>query len=140
MQHQIHSSEGDPGDTVVLTDLTIINLTVGGTCSAGIKVDADRTLYRQQANGGWSAISGEWLMRGVSSDFYVSMSVDSGSLTLDAGAGPLQLNTDRIYNLDQVGIGSSTVTITLSISDDVSGSPVVASAQFTFSPQVDSNQ
>jgi len=98
---------------------------------SGLKLAADGLLYERQADGGWSSF-GAWLLNGTNSGFYVSMVVTGGSLSTDAGAGPLVLSTDRIYDVQQVGPGSETAQLDLEISTDVSGSPVVASNTYFF--------
>ena len=127
-----YGSEGAPGDTVSISNRTVSNVRTVGTCFAGIKVDSDGALYQRQANGGYSAINGEWLVNGTPATFYVSRTIVSGTLTTDAGAGPLQLNVDREYDVQQVTPGTKTATISIDISDDVSGTPILDSAQFVF--------
>ena len=128
----IHDSWGAPGDTVSISDKTVSNIRAVGTCFAGIKLDSDNALYIKQANGGYSAVNGEWFVHGNPANFYFSRTIVSGTLTTDAGAGPLQSNVDREYDVQQVTPGTKTATISIDISDDVSGSPILDSAQFVF--------
>ena len=69
------------------------------------------------------------MLNGSAGDFYVSRTIDSGTLTTDAGAGPLQLNTDRDYSINGL---NKTTQVSFEISDDVSGSPVRASVTYVF--------
>ena len=131
LTHMIRETEGAASPTVKLTDRTVFNSRPSGICYAGIKVDADGVLYQQQANGGWSAIGSQWLVSGTAASFYVSRTIISGTLTTDAGAGTLQLNTDRIYDIQQASAGLKSASILMDISSDVSGSPIVASATFS---------
>lgn len=127
--HQHHTSEGDPGDTVKITSRTTTRLRIQATCTAGVRFGSNGTFSLFQANGGVSAIGGEWLVNGTPSTFYVSRTIDSGTLTTDAGAGPLQMNSTRDYNIQQTSNGTKDTTCTFNISDDVSGSPVIATAE-----------
>ena len=104
---------------------------VSGTIFSGVKFDADGNMYERQAAGGWSNV-GSWLLRGTNTTFYISRTEDSGTLTTDAGAGPLQMNADRIYDVQQAIDGEKMANVTFSISDDVSGSPVVATRTLIF--------
>jgi len=97
---------------------------------SGLKIAADGSLYERQNTGGWSRF-GTWLLAGTNSNYYVSRTVNQGTLTTDAGAGPLQLNADRIYDV-QVNVGDETVFIRFDIASDVSGSPIVATANYAF--------
>lgn len=67
-------------------------------CKSGIKIDSDGNIYKMQSNGGWSN-AGQWLLYGTASSFNVSRTIESGSLTVDAGAGPLALSADREYSI-----------------------------------------
>jgi hypothetical protein len=97
---------------------------------SGLKIDADGGLYEHNPDGTWSRF-GTWLIIGTASGYYASRTVLSGSLDTDAGAGPLQLNTDREYNI-QVSAPEETAQIQFDIASDVSGSPIVASRTYKF--------
>ena len=98
---------------------------------SGLKVDADGGLYEKTPTGGWSRYA-TWLLAGTNTTYYVSRTVTEGSLTTDAGAGPLQCNADREYFISTNGPLKIT-TVVVNLSNDVSGSPIVASASYTFS-------
>ena len=103
-----------------------------GTVYSGAKFDADGNVYARTAGGAWQMV-GAWLVAGSASTFYLSRTIDSGTLTTDAGAGPLQMNTDREYDKQKSGgNGAVSCYVTFSISSDVSGSPVVASQTLYF--------
>jgi len=110
-------SGGDPGDTAQLlaNDFTTQGFT--GTIYSGLKLDADGNAYERQAAGGWSSI-GAWLVNGTNSDFYVRRTIDSGSLTTDAGGsvGDLrQLSTDRIWDVQKLNNGEKETNVTFTI-------------------------
>lgn len=97
---------------------------------SGLKIDADGNLYERTANGGWSQFAA-WLLAGTASTYYVSRTILFGTLTTDAGAGPLQLNADREYDV-QTSKGSKESSVRFDIASDVSGTPIVASRTYTF--------
>ena len=101
------------------------NTGTSGTIYSGIRFGADGNLYRRQMGGGWSVFD-QWLVNGLSSGFYVSRTVNSGTLTQDAGAGPLQMNTNRDYDVQTAVEQVVTASVSFSISSDISGTPVVA--------------
>jgi hypothetical protein len=96
---------------------------------SGVRFGADGNVSRRQSAGGWSVI-GSWLKSGSAASFYLSRVVIAGVLDTDAGVGPLQMNADRIYDIQNSATESATVTF--NISDDVSGSPVVDSELYDF--------
>jgi len=98
---------------------------------SGVKIDADGGLYEMTPGGGWSRYS-TWLLAGTNTTYYVSRSVIEGSLTVDAGVGPLQCNADREYYITTNGPLKLT-TVRFDLSNDSSGSPIVASASYVFS-------
>lgn len=130
----IKETEGAAGDIASLFNHTVEN-TKFKICFAGFKIDADGGLYLQQAGGGYSLVQGEWLVNGSSADFWVSRSILSGSLDDDAGAGPLNCNVDREYSITQLDPGTNIAVIAVEISDDVSGSPIIASSTIFMSAQ-----
>jgi len=132
LQHIHHDTEGQAGDVVTLTSRVIPRIRINQPCSSGIQFGADGILYLIQNNGGTSAVIGEWLANGVASDFYVSRTIDSGTLVVDAGAGPLQLNANRGYQILRSTIGIDEATITCTLSNDISGLPILATATYDF--------
>jgi len=128
----IHGSGGAIGDKAQFVSHNFDNTGSTGTIYSGLRIDADGGLYARQEQGGWSRF-GTWLLGGTNSTFYVSRTIVTGSLDTDAGAGPLQLNTDRDYDVQRSIDGEDNCTVSFEISDDVSGSPVVASASYSFS-------
>ena len=85
-----------------------------GVIYSGVKFAADGMIYERQAAGGWSSI-GTWLLNGTNSDFYIVRTIDSGTLTTDAGAGPLVLSTDREYDVQQSSVGTKTTFVSFEI-------------------------
>lgn len=102
-----------------------------GTVHSGIRFSSTGVVFAKTAGGAWQA-AGTWLVAGSASTYYLSRTIDSGTLTTDAGAGPLQMNTTRDYDRQKSGgFGVVSCMLTFSISNDVSGSPVVASGSIT---------
>ena len=101
---------------------------------SGLKVDADGGLYEKTPGGGWSRYA-TWLLAGTNTTYYVSRTVAEGSLSVDAGAGPLQCNADREYYISSDGPLKIT-SVVFELSNDVSGAPIVATASYIFSALV----
>ena len=102
-----------------------------GTIFSGCKFDADGSIYARTFAGAWQVV-GTWLVAGAASGYWISRTIDTGSLTTDAGAGPLVLSTDREYDVQMSSNGEKNSAVTFSISSDVSGSPVVANGTYIF--------
>lgn len=130
--HQIQDSEGTVLQGVKLKDRTILGFRISGTCHAGIRLGSDGVLFKIQSDGGFSAISGEWLLSGNATDFFVQRTIISGTLEVDAGAGFLQLNANRDYDNQKSTAGTKTTVVFFEISSDVSGVPIVDTATMTF--------
>ncbi len=130
--HGLRESEGAGIDTVNITDRTILNSRDSGVCHSGIRVGSNGVLYRIQANGGFSALSGQWLVNGTASDFYMQRTILSGTLEVDAGAGWIQCNVNRDFDNQQATAGNKMASIFVEISNDMSGVPVLDSATFEF--------
>lgn len=121
---------GVGGDAIYLPNRSFTQFTTAKPCRAGIVFGADGVVYEVQSNDTLSAVF-SWLLSGTASGFYISRVVDSGAISTDAGAGPLQLNVDRRYSLIEATFGNSEeATVTFEISSDVSGTPVVADNQY----------
>jgi len=131
LTHQAWQSEGTGVPTVNIVSDTIFNGRTSGTCHAGVSLGSDGVLSEIQAGGGFSAVIGQWLVNGTASDFFVQRTIISGTLQVDPGAGFLQLNADRTYDSQRSTAGIKTTVIFLEISSDMSGVPIVATADFT---------
>ena len=132
LSYRHSETEGVASDNVKITDRTVFNLRESGTCHSGIRLGLSGVLSTIQANGGFSAISGEWLISGTASGFFVQHTIISGTLEVDPGAGFLQLNVNRDYDNQKSSSGSKTTIVFFEISSDVSGVPVVDTATMTF--------
>ncbi len=132
IMHVHKTTEGSASAFVTITDRTVSNGRLSETCHSGIRLGSDGILYEIQANGGFSAVSGEWLITGTASTFYVQRTILSGTLEVDPGTGFLQCNTDRDYDNQRSALGVKTTEIFLEISSDVSGVPVVDTATYFF--------
>ena len=108
-----------------------------GTIYSGIKFDNDGNIYARQTDGGWSSI-GSWLLNGANSDFFVKRVVDTGTLTTDGGAGPIVMSSDRIYDVQRSTLGIKTTAVSFEMSNDISGSPILAMITHTFTAFKDS--
>ena len=130
--HQTWETEAVASDTVKLTDRLVSNTSVAGTVHSGVRLDSLGQLFTFQAEGGTSAVIGEWLVSGTPADFYVQRTITSGTLEVDPGAGFLQLNTTRSYDNQKASVGVKTTVVFFEISSDVSGVPIVATATHTY--------
>lgn len=122
---------GMPTDPVVLPNQSFFSSGTSGNGFSGIRFGADGNLYRRQFNGGLSRFA-TWLFSGAASTYYLSRTINTGTLDTDAGAGPLQMNTNRDYDIQLAFTGVETCTVSFEISNDVSGSPVVVSNVYLF--------
>jgi len=109
--HQSWTTEAVASDTVNITDRTVSNVRIGGTCHSGIKLALTGLLSTINATGGFSGISGEWLVSGTASTFFVQRTLISGTLEADPGTGFLQLNADRIYDNQKASAGQKTTEV-----------------------------
>jgi len=133
--HQSWASEATEGagvPSVKITNRTVFNVRISGTCHSGIKLGLDGVLSTLQADGGFSAISGEWLLTGSASSFFVQRTIISGTLEVDPGTGFLQLNADRIYDNQKATQGIKTTEIFFEIADDGVGTTILDTATMTF--------
>ena len=102
-----------------------------GTVYSGVKFDQDGLLYARQSNGGWSAF-GTWLLNGTNSDYYINRTINSGTLTGDAGTGSsITLGTDRVYDIQRTSGGTSTAQVDFEIVL-VSGDVVQTGISYSF--------
>ncbi len=130
--HQTQTSEGVVADSVKITDRTINNFRLSGTCHSGVRFASDGVLFKRQANDGLSSISGEWLVTGAASGFFVQHTILSGTLESAPGGGFLQLNANRDYDNQLSSEGEKETVVFFELSSDVSGVPVVDTATMTF--------
>lgn len=130
--HQTQISEGTVADSVKVTDRNVVGVREFGTCHSGIRLGSDGVLSTIQANGGFSAISGEWLISGAASGFFVQRTILSGTLESDAGTGFLQLNANRDYDNQKSSAGTKITEVFFEFSSDASGTPIVDTATMTF--------
>ncbi len=118
-----HESEGAVATNVVsLSNHIVSNSRPNGICFAGVKFDADGILYLINQDLSYSAVVGEWLVNGTNSTFYLSRTVNSGTLTADGGTIQ-QLNGDQEYYVSQSILGSNPASVTFSIYDNNGETP-----------------
>lgn len=133
--HQNHTSEGTVAAFVNITDRSVSGFRESGTCHSGIRVGLGGVLFKIQPNGGFSAISGEWLPVGTPANFFVASTIISGTLEVDAGSTFVVCSTNRDYDNQKTSSGTKISSVLLTFSDDVSGVPIVATATFTFTSE-----
>lgn len=126
-----HIQMGETTESVQFITYDFTNILAQGLGYSGLRVDKDGDLYaRQPAGNSWTNI-GPWLINGAANGFWVTRVVDAGTLTTDAGAGPLVCNVTRDYDV-QIGTGMKTATVSFELSNDVSGNPILASVTYLF--------
>jgi len=135
--HQLYSTAGTAAPAIKVSSRTVSNTVTGGTCHSGVKFGLNGVLSTLQNNGGNSAVTGEWLVVGTASDFYVQRTIVSGTLQVDPGPGFLQLNVDRIYDNQQTSVGIKVTVVDFEVASDAEGTTIVATATMTFSSFID---
>jgi len=140
LTHMIQASEGIGNDAVKLNDRTVNRFRLVDTCHSGIRTNGSGVLQLIQANGGFSSVSGEWLIFGSSATFYIQRTIISGTLEVDPGAGFLQMNTNRTYDNQKASVGVKTTVVFFEIASDASGTPIVDTATMTFISERESSQ
>lgn len=142
--HQIQASSATSGspasgsNSIKLSDRDVFRLGIFGTVHSGIQLNTSGVLNLVQLNGGFSAITGEWLVVGSSSTFYVQRTIISGTLETDPGSGFLQLSSSRLYINENASIGSKVTVVFFELADSAAGTNILASATMTFTSEVES--
>ncbi len=127
MVHQTQDSEGPVanGAALTATDLTNTGSPAQSIVYSGIRFGADGELYKLNSVGGVSRF-GTWMLTGVNTDYSITRGTVTGTLTTDAGAGPLQLNANRDYDVqNQTPSSTATASATFTVKDWNAGSPTV---------------
>ena len=124
------------GAVINLPDYNFTRTNIWPTLAySGVKFGSDGDLYARRYDGDWSRF-GTWLVSGTASNYYLSRVVSSGTLTTDAGgtpASPLQLNSDRIYDVqDQGKFGGKVCSVIFSVWSDTPGTVLMDSNGWTF--------
>lgn len=130
--HQLQTSQGTVTQGILITDREVNNSITSGTCHSGIKLGLDGVLSTIQGAGGFSQVTGEWLLSGTPADFYVQRTIISGTLQTDPGVGFLQLNVERIYDNQKSSAGMKTTEVFFEIADDASGTTILDTATMIF--------
>ena len=109
---------------------------VGGVAaSAGLQLNTDGTITTPyEVSGGPTNIDSAWYSPTggtPGNNYWVSRTLVSGTLSNDPGAGWLPLSTARLYRVSKATVpaGAKSCTLTLSISTNASGSPVLYTSQ-----------
>jgi len=133
LSHQNWDSEQNlVGNLARISDRTVSNSRVSGTCHSGIQLNNDGILYRIQANNGLSAVVGEWKINGASASFFVQRTIISGTLEVDPGTGFLVLSSNRLYDNQKSSAGIKTTEVFFEIADDAGGINIIDTATMTF--------
>lgn len=140
LAHMHQESEGPVSDAAQTPVLPDFSRTTNPpfTAYSGIKFDADGDIYARDGTATWQKV-GTWLLVGTNTDFSVSRTIDSGTLETDAGAGPLQLNADRIYDVrETLSEETHAAAGTFTIENWNGGTPNVTydARQYSFSASV----
>lgn len=118
---------GAAANAVQVPSVDLFRSAASGTVHCGVRFGSDGNIYVKTAAGAWQMHS-TWLVAGAATTYYLSRVISAGTLTTDAGAGPLQMNANRDYDRQKSsGNGVVQTDLTFFISNDSSGSPVVAS-------------
>ncbi len=103
-------------------------------CYAGINLTA---VGQTRAIGPGSAtrtLLADWMLQGVAADYWVYCNVTAGSLYSSSATGSwITMDSNNLWQVrdsDDSGAGEA-ATFTLSISTDSSGTPVIASQEYT---------
>lgn len=80
---------------------------------AGIDYRTNGTEWSSTAAGSYTVPRGNWLDTGLSSEAWVQRVISVGSLDIDPGAGRLQLNTARLFEVQDPSLAGGPVTCTL---------------------------
>jgi len=120
--HQQHHTD-QAVDAAVIPALDLERTGSQATVHSGIRFDSDGDIYAKSAGGSWNRV-GTWLLSGTNTDFSVNRTIDSGTLTTDAGSGDLQLNADRTFDVqNSVPASDNTADVTFQIQNWNGGSP-----------------
>lgn len=132
---------GSAGNAVKLLSRTYNSATLfTGPCHSGLKFGLNGVLSKIQGNGGYSAVSGEWLLSGVSSAFWLQRTLISGTLEVDSGAGFLAMSSDLEFRNTISVPGTKETEIYFEIASDSGGATIVATATMTFVSFFDSGE
>ena len=85
----------------------------------------------------WNYTGIGWLLEGAAADYWVKATVNSGSVSGSATGSWLQLNADRSWYINELGIGFSTANLTIQISTDSSGVDIVGTCTIDLSVDVE---
>jgi hypothetical protein len=113
---EIHNERLDPAD-----------------CFAGVRLLPEGKLEIQLANGAWTNAgvpANEWMV--LPDDYFVTATLDAGTLTgPDTAVGLFELDAIRAWDLERTELGTDDAIITLDISDNASGMPILCSGTFS---------
>ena len=129
-------SEGSPGEGTTSLEggganhsQTANNIDVW----AGVHLDNDGTEYAYSATGTAQGITlTSWLDSGSADTIWVRATLDSGTLTDDAGTDTwLSLANDRAWAIKRASLGTGTAQVTLETATDSQGTNILESATYT---------
>jgi hypothetical protein len=94
------------------------------TATAAIRFNTDGTITKTGSGNG----SLSWFTptsAGIGSSFWVKLTATSGAFSTNAASSFVQMSSNRLANLQQIGAGSAAVTFTIEIASDSGGSNLV---------------
>ena len=120
-------------------------LTSGNTTSTSDNPCISGVEYRSNGNergstgaGVYSTVRGAWLTSGTGAEVWLERTLNTGTLNnSDPGAGRLQMNSSRIYAVEDTSIpgGPVTCNVTFDFYDAVSGGNLLDTVTFTLSAE-----
>jgi len=113
---------GASGNVVLLPFANLNTQGIFGTIFSGLVFGSDGNIKKLQANGTETNV-GAWLLSGSAGDFTLVSTIDSGSLTADAGRS-VTMGSDRAFNVQQSVDGTKLATVTYDI--ELTASPGVS--------------
>lgn len=131
------AAAGGSGPTVSPNPNPKANEVVNNICYGGVNYDSDGIEYERRASDGdWNLGSqfGNWLDTGLSSEVWIEYTYVSGTaFDTDAGAGRLQLNTDRQWGYLRTSEGTDSGVHTFKFYDAASGGNEIGTVTYTIS-------
>jgi len=119
LSHFIQSSWGTGINAVTFptTDFANVGDPIDGTIFSGVRFSSDGKVYRRTALGAFQSI-GAWLLIGTNTTFFLSRTIDVGTLNTDSGTIQ-QMNANLDYDVQETDPGGQTLaTVSFKIYDN----------------------
>ena len=116
------------------------NVTTNGDFNptvAGVDYRTNGTEWSSTASGSYTVSRGSWLDIGGSDEVWIQRTINSGSLTTDAGSGVLAMTSSRLFAVEDTSYPGGAVTcgLTVKFYSDSGGTTEIGSATFTLSAE-----